>query len=181
MKAFTSLLIALFLLTSCSSIRVISDYDSRADFSNYKTFAYFKSQIDKVEISDLDKRRILRATDVELERKGLVKSNNPDFLVSFETKTKERMVMNNNFWGWGWSPWFWGAPVGGSISTQTEGTLFLNIIDAQTKQLVWQGKGSGSINEFTKNRDERIHLFVREILEQYPPEFKNTIHTNKTL
>ena len=91
--------------------------------------------------------------------------------------------MNNNFWdGVGDGRLgFWGAPVGGSISTQTEGTLFLNIIDAQTKQLVWQGKGSGSINEFTKNRDERIHLFVREILEQYPPEFKNTTHTHTTL
>ena len=88
MKIFTSLLIVFFLLTSCSSILIISDYDNRADFSKYKTFAYFKSQIDKVEISDLDKRRILRAIDVELEQKGLVKSNNPDFLVSFETRQK---------------------------------------------------------------------------------------------
>ena len=38
-------------ILSCGSIKVASDYDSDADFSNYKTFAFYKSGIDKVEIS----------------------------------------------------------------------------------------------------------------------------------
>ena len=58
------------------------------------------------------------------------------------------------------------------MSTQTEGTLFVNLIDAQTKQLVWQGKGRGGINENFKNRDERIALFVEEIVENYPPSIE---------
>ena len=40
---------------------------------------------------------------------------------------------------------------------------------SKNQQLVWQGKGRGGINEFMKNRDERIALFVREIVENYPP------------
>ena len=79
MKYF-SLFLFLFLF-SCSSVFVISDHDASIDFKSYKTFAYLKSGIDKAEISDLDKRRILKSIDLELESKGLNKSKNPDLLM----------------------------------------------------------------------------------------------------
>ena len=162
------------ILSSCSSIKVFSDYDRNIDFSNYETFAYFKPEIDKVDISDLDKRRILKALDSEMNLKGLSKSETPDLLIGFTTKAKEQIYVNtgNNFgwgWGWGFNPWFWGNGGYNSVSTRTEGTLYVNIIDAATKQLIWQGKGRGGINEFMKNRDERISLFIHEIVENYPP------------
>jgi len=67
-----SVLLLFVIVSSCSSVRVASDYDSKADFKQYKTFAFFKSGIDKAEISDLDKRRILRAIESELMARGLV-------------------------------------------------------------------------------------------------------------
>ena len=36
------------IFTSCSSVRVASDYDKRASFDNYKTFAFFKTGIDNL-------------------------------------------------------------------------------------------------------------------------------------
>ena len=173
MKNITLLLIT-FILSSCTSIKVFSDYDRNIDFSNYETFAYFKPEIDKVDISDLDKRRILMALDSEMNLKGLSKSETPDLLIGFTTKAKEQIYVNtgNNFgwgWGWGFNPWFWGNGGYNSVTTRTEGTLYVNIIDVATKQLIWQGKGRGGINEFMKNRDERISLFVHEIVENYPP------------
>ena len=108
--------------------------------------------------------------------KGLSKSETPDLLIGFTTKAKDKIYVTNynNFswgwgWGWGFNPWFWGSPGFNTVSTKTEGTLYVNIIDATTKQLVWQGKGRGGIDENTKNRDERISLFVKEIVENYPP------------
>ena len=170
------LLVSIFVFCSCSSVKVFSDFDRSIDFSNYETFAYFKPEIDKVDISDLDKRRILKSLDNEMNLKGLSKSETPDLLIGFTTKAKEQIYVNNgnNFgwgwgWGWGFNPWLWGTGGYNSVSTRTEGTLYVNIIDASTKQLVWQGKGRGGINEFMKNRDERIALFVREIVENYPP------------
>ena len=59
-------------ILSCGSIKVASDYDSDADFSNYKTFAFYKSGIDKVEISDIDKKRILKSIQNTLLNKGLI-------------------------------------------------------------------------------------------------------------
>jgi hypothetical protein len=161
---------SMVLFISCSTIQVYSDFDSRVDFSQYKTFAFFKPEIDRVDISDLDKRRILKAIDFELSRKGLSKSETPDILIGFTTQAKEKIYVNNyNTWGWGWgfSPWFWG-PSANSVSTRTEGTLYINVIDGVSKQLVWQGKGKGGIQENMKNRDERIALFVQEIIKNYP-------------
>ncbi|MGB1020043.1 MAG: DUF4136 domain-containing protein [Flavobacteriaceae bacterium] len=165
-------LFGLSLLFSCSSVFVFTDHDSSVDFSRYKSFAYYKPQIDEVDLSDLDKRRILRALDTTLQAKGLLKSDAPDLLVSFDTQAKEKVYVNNFNtwgWGWGWNPWFWG-PNYNNVSRQTEGTLYINLIDAKSKQLVWQGKGRGRISEYTTKRDERIAHFVNEIVAQYPPE-----------
>ena len=177
-KVLPILMIA-FLMTSCSSVRVASDYDKNANFSSYKTFAFFKTGIDKAEISDLDKRRILRAIEFELLAKGFTKSENPDLLVSIFTKERERInSYNNGFgyhgfgyygYGWGWSPWYWGYPYGGGIYTSTEGTLYIDLIDANKKELVWQGIGRGNIGQNMAQKEERIKEFVMKIMETYPP------------
>ncbi|NNE31915.1 MAG: DUF4136 domain-containing protein, partial [Winogradskyella sp.] len=104
LKFIPTLAIAI-LLSSCSSVRVAADYDKEAEFDQYKTFAFFKPGIDKAEISDLDKRRILRAIEAELMAKGMTKSENPDLLVSIFTKSNQRVDVYNNAWGagaWGW-------------------------------------------------------------------------------
>ena len=164
----------LFILASCSSVRVNADYDKKVDFNQYKTYAYIKSSIDKVEISDLDKKRILYAIDDALAAKGFTKSDNPDMLVSIFTKESERVdVYNNNMWGmgfgwgWGWNPW-WGMNYN-SVYTTPEGTLFIDLFDAKTKDMIWQGEGSGYLTKNTDKKDARIKEFVDKILEQYPP------------
>lgn len=41
---FTPLLLLFALVfTSCSSVQVASDYDREANFSNYKTYAFFQA------------------------------------------------------------------------------------------------------------------------------------------
>ena len=50
-------LFLLILLTSCSAVKVNYDYDKNVDFNQFKTYAFQKSGIDKVEVSDLDKKK----------------------------------------------------------------------------------------------------------------------------
>ena len=45
------LLALLIVVASCSSVKVAADYDKEAKFNDYKTFAFFKTGIDKAEIS----------------------------------------------------------------------------------------------------------------------------------
>lgn len=173
MKTFKFLSVLFLVATffSCSSVRVNADYDKKANFENYKSYAYLKSGLDKAEISDLDKKRILYAIDEVMATKGFTKSENPDVLVSIFTKERERLDVYNNVgfgWGWGWNPW-WGMGYS-NVSTSPEGILFIDIIDANTKELVWQGEGSGYLTKNTEKKEERIKEFVSKILEQYPPQ-----------
>lgn len=190
-------LLVLFIATSCVSVKVASDYNASTNFNEYKTYAFYKKGIEKADISDLDKRRILKAIEKELATRGFTKSENPDVLVNIFTKTTNRVnVRNNNFgwgawglwgpWGWGWGAgwgWGWGAwgpwAFGGGFGaddyqvTQSEqATLFIDLIDADKKELAWQGVGTGTLRSAPnrEKKEERIKEFVSEIMANYPPE-----------
>jgi len=169
------LLVFLLGIVSCSSVNVTTDYDAKTDFTSYKTFAFYKKGIDKAKISDLDKRRILRAIETEMLAKGFTKSNTPDVLVSIFTKSRKKVHVNarvgypNHFW----YPTYYYGRDRVRITKQTEGTLFIDLIDTKKKELLWQGIGSGVLRAKTgPKKEEKIQLFVNEILRNYPPKVK---------
>ena len=169
----------LFILCSCATVRVASDFDEEVTFSKYKSFAFYKPGIDKAEISDLDKKRILRAIEANLILKGFTKSETPDILINIFTKTEENINVFQNNWGvagwygpgWGWNPWFWG-PNFNTVSRVTEGTLYIDLIDAEKKELVWQGMGTSALTNYREKKQEKINEIVSAIMKTYPPEKK---------
>jgi hypothetical protein len=76
-------------------------------------------------------------------------------------------------YGYGYPAWGWG---GGMSTTRyqeydyLDGTLVVDVFDAESKKLVWQGVASGTINENTKNREDRINRVAAAIMDQYPVE-----------
>ncbi len=169
---FTPLLL-LFVFTSCSTVRVVSDYDSVTDFTKYKTFAFYKPGIDKAQISDLDKKRIMREIEANLKAKGMTVSAEPDMLVSLFTKERERIDVYNNYYGYygyGYGAWYGG---GQSVSSTPEGTLYIDLIDRSKNELVWQGIGKGDlVMSSVEKKEARIKEIVTKILAQYPPVVK---------
>ena len=177
MKKIVLLIAFATILTACNSIRVSSDYNEEINFTEFKTYAFSKSGIDKVEINDIDKKRILRAIDVELYNKGYRKSSiEPDFLINFFTKTNKKIdyYPSNNYYGYA-------VPYGGmghyasswylNSFSYNEGVLFIDIIDRNKNELVWQGIGKGYIyNDKPDNKNEKIKAMVNKILLQFPPE-----------
>ena len=97
-KLCSFFLIISVILISCGSVKVASDFDSEADFSQYKTFAFYKSGIDKVEISDIDKKRILKSIQNTLLNKGMTIDENPDILINIATKSSENIYIDNTFY-----------------------------------------------------------------------------------
>jgi hypothetical protein len=71
-------------------------------------------------------------------------------------------------WGWGWGPTFGLNQT--NISDSTNGTLFIDLIDNNKKELVWQGIGDGYLSTRMDRKNERIIEFVESILEKYPPK-----------
>jgi|SRR5690625_348093 len=174
MKIFKIILIGLILtfgFASCESVRVATDYDQEVDFNQYQSYAFYKPGIDKAEISDLDKRRILRAIDRVLTEKGMTKSEEPDLLVSIFTDATENISVYPRYYGW-YSPWYGYPPYySQTVSSTTEGTLYIDLIDAETNTLVWQGVGTGIIETGSDvdRKTERVNELVQKILDRYPP------------
>ena len=174
--------LAAVLLASCASIKVTSDFDKTAPFSDYKTYAFTPEALKLPNVTELNQNRLIAALENELGKKGFTKSETPDVLIDMNLVTKTINTATANTTGGGG---YYGAGYrygyGGGFSTTTinydsydEGTLFVDMIDASKKQLVWQGRGVATLDpEVTADkREARINLAIEQILSKYPPQLK---------
>ena len=176
MRKITILFLFISVLFSCNTIRVSSDFNKNTDFSKLKTYAFSKNGIDKVKINDIDKKRILRAIDVELYNKGFRKNSiDPDFTINFFTETNQKVnyYPSSNYYGsavpYGGMGHYAGSWYLNSFK-YNEGVLFIDIVDNKKNELVWQGIGKGYIyNDKPEKKSEKINEMVGKILLQFPP------------
>lgn len=182
MKKLAFLLIILIIAASCSSIKVSSDFDKTAQFASYKTYGYTQEAKD-LAVNDLNKNRLFSAIDAELAAKGFTKSeSNPDVWIDIQIKGEQKQTAtatsSGGYAGYGYG-YGYRYGYGGGFSTTTinydtyvDGTLFVDMIDASKKQLVWQGRGTKTLepDASQKRREENINYAVKQIFTQYPPK-----------
>lgn len=172
------------LLASCSSIRVTSDSDSSVDFSQFETYEYFgwAKESDK-RLNDLDKKRLEQAFGKELAKRGLkyVESGG-DLVISLfilvdektETQATTTYSGGGGYYGgyYGRGPgWGWGTGYSSTNISEydyKEGTLVIDVFDADEKRLIWEGTGIGTIKEDPAHREKNIPKAVAKIMEKYP-------------
>ena len=164
-------------MVACSSTRVSYDYDKSTDFSKYQTYNYSEDAMN-LPIQQLNRDRVLNAIDKEMTARGFTKSEDPDVLVDLHAKTEEKRDatatttsdgMYGNPWAWGYAPGFSTTQI--NVNEYTEGTLFINIVDAGMEKIVWQGIGRGALNEGNispEKREENINKAISKIFENYP-------------
>jgi len=164
----------------CSSLKVSYDYDKEADFTKYKSYSMlpWNPELSKI-VNDLDKRRIQTALKLEMNARGLeYKESDGDVAVSFfiviENKTSVT-AYNNYYGGYGggyrYGGWGWGMGYGTTSYQEHDylvGTAIVDVFDDDTKSLVWQGIGSGTVNENPKDREERIERSIGKIMYNFP-------------
>src|SRR5690606_1187448 len=135
---FLTLMIA-FIVTSCSTVRVTYDFDRATDFNVYKTYNFHQKGIDKLEVNDLDKRRIISAIEAQMAAKGFTKSSNPDLYINVLASSKEKVNIDNGYYGGYWGPYYGPS----RVYQYTSGTIIIDIVDDKRNILIWQGAGSG--------------------------------------
>jgi hypothetical protein len=167
------------LLSGCSSLSVNYDWDNEAAFPSYRTFAWVQqgtmpvgdAQAALARNSLLD-QRIKRAVNTQLEGKGMrLDEQNPDLLCAYHTGVQEKVNVTD--WGYRYGDAYWGY--GGrnlDVTQYTEGTLIIDLIDANTTQLVWRASASKVIddNVSPEKAEYEINNIVKEMLKPYPPE-----------
>ena len=171
------LCVILLAAAGCTSPIVGFDYDRSVNFNQYHTYAW----VSRVQESTGDKRvdtslvdaRIRGAVDMQLRAKGYAVSaeGNPDFIVAYHAGMKDMMkgASTQNYIG---------DRAHGTFTTISdvqpyhEGTLTIDIVDAKSRQLVWQASVHADVDQSLdpKQRDKRVNDVVRAMLARFPPQ-----------
>jgi len=186
MKIFQILILSVFTLSliGCSSVKYTTDFDPTQDFNKYKTYRFAnQNEVDPDDYLTqypLIKKRVITAIKEDFAAKGfeLVESE-PDFVVLLTAGSKERMQVTNTG-GYGYGGWYGGYRgyggygYGGStyVSYYEEGTLIIDIIDWQEKELSFRGAATGTLSKSDKTPEESqadIDDLVTNILSKFPP------------
>jgi len=176
----TLLLIAAYLISCGPSLKVTDDYDKSVNFDQYKTFSLFNSDSIHDAISQLNQQRIINAVKNEMTKKGFQENTtNPDVLVNITAILQNRVAVSSttDYYGYGgtYRPYYWGGGMGGSSTTNynvqhyKDGSLIIDVIDANSKKLIWQGTGNKEIDKPAKDPDTAIPKAVASIMESFPP------------
>ncbi len=170
-----NLLRVLFLLLfiSCNAVKVNYDFDKETDFSNYNTYNYY-SDIE-TGLGELDDKRLFKALDIALQSKGLVFSEEPDFLINIEGKSFQTPQNTSVGVGVGGT----GSNVGGGVSvgiplgtSKFERQIIFDFVDAKKDQLFWQAVSTSSLKENLPPfaREQKLKELVDKVLSKYPPK-----------
>jgi len=162
---------------SCSTLKINHDYDTRTDFSPYKSFAWAQAPKEIVGsprarlLADnpmLD-RRIKNAVSDQLVSKGFQQANNnPDLLIVYHVGLKDRINVSN--WGYRYGP-YWG-PGRVDVYGYREGTLVIDFVDAKKKELIWRGIAQKALSEkrFPESRERELNNIIKRLLTKFPPK-----------
>jgi hypothetical protein len=165
------------ILAACASKPQIRTQSAPAlDVGKYQSFGFVEHpDTDKSGYTTLTTRYLKDAVAREMLARGYTQSEQPDLLVNFSVGSKDKV--EGNSWpdvglGWGrWSRgWGWGGTLGGrDIRTVTEGTLTIDVVDEEHKELVWSGTAKGRVTAKAENDPQpAINEAVAAIFAKYP-------------
>jgi hypothetical protein len=143
------------------------DYDRRADFAGYRTYAWTGGP---TLADDLNHARIVGAVDSQLGTKGLARvdsTGSPDVLVLYRVGLRQDLELN------GYDS-RWAVPTGGPSWARLErvpvGTLVVAIIDAKTHTTVWRAAVTKDLDlgQSPAKWERNLNKAVEKMFKHYP-------------
>ena len=157
-----ALVLCAFAVTA-SAQSVQSDFDRSYDFSKLKTFNFTAHRFDDNLAQDpLNNGRIRHALESKLMTSGygMEEVETPDFVVAYYVTSRNKYSVQDYSYG---PPRWWGRR-DIRVDEYTEGTLTVDLIDAKTRQLVWRGRVSGTVE--LKGSDKKVDKAAEKIVKQ---------------
>lgn len=186
MKKLILLALVLF-LASVSSVQaqdVRYNFDSKADFSAFKTYKWVDIK-GADHANQLVEKQIRDALDAELATKGLQKtdSDSADLYIAYQTaiSTEKEFTSYNTGWGYGpgWGGGWYGGGMNSSMTTSSTSTIYVgqlvvDMYESAKKDLVWRGTASKTIDPKAKPDKQQKNLAkaIAKLLKNYPPKKK---------
>ena len=170
MRALILLLPLALLVAACSNpITVNTDFDPAADFASYKSYAW-ASPKDPNSIQSLSDKRIKAAVETQLESHGFTKAASQadaDVIMGYHTNLKDKIQVYDSGYGYGYGYGWGGRSV--DVSSYTQGTLIVDMIDPVKKTIVWEGVASAAVDP-NKSDEGQLNSAVKQMFWDYPPK-----------
>lgn len=168
MKTFRVLfccgLLMMFSSIAAMAQSVQTDYDRSFNLASLRTYDFYPQERkpgDPLAASPMNDRRIHNALDLQLKANGFSNSTSgrPDFLIAYFVSTRKGLDIQDNRFGL--------LQRMGSINVNqvTEGTIVVTFIDSSTRQEVWRGYVSGTINP--KHLDKDVNKGVARLVQRF--------------
>jgi hypothetical protein len=179
--------VTLMVLIGCSSLQVSSDYAPDADFGKYKTFGWpggDRPPEDALAKNPLVAKRIEMSINNALKAKGfeLMETGKPDLVIITHAGVQEKMQVTTSsyggyyggyggYGGYGmYDPWGYGGTQT-DVSYYDEGTLIIDFVDVEAKDLVWRGTATKTLEDVSdpERMQKNIDKVVEKMLATFPP------------
>ena len=175
MKIKILIVIALIALTSITfnAQKVKVAANPNIDFAKYKTYTWDQATL----ANPIIKQYIITAVDREMTAKGLTKVDaDADLLVTMLTAIGSDLTMTNPSWSPSLNSLATGVPDSSQAWAVTKGTLLIDITDARTKDGVWRGSAtqtlengpSGDRAKDAKMVEKPINKAVQKMFKKFP-------------
>ncbi|MGA9584399.1 MAG: DUF4136 domain-containing protein [Terracidiphilus sp.] len=140
------------------------------DFSKYHTYKWVVVEGAK-QPNQITDAQIKQAVESQLASKGLskVESDPADLYISYQVAVQQQTQWN----AYGTGGMRWGGGMGTATqSTINIGTLVLDFYDPATKQLVWTGSATKTLNPSSNQEKNQNNLnkAMAKLLKNYPPK-----------
>lgn len=141
------------------------------DFTKYHTYKWVTIEGASYPNQILD-MQIKNSIDSQLAAKGLTKTDNDkaDLYVGYQASVDQEKQWNA--YGTGGGLRWGGGMANATSSTISIGTLVLDMYDPATKQLVWTGRATKTIdpNANQEKRQKNLTKAMAKLLKNFPPK-----------
>ena len=168
----TSLLVALAACIIATAQDVHHNFMPGTDFSKYHTYKWVSIE-GGAHPNQIVDAEIKQSVDSQLASKGMTKSDsdNADLYVGYQIAVDQEKQWNA--YGTGGGIRFGGMGTATS-STINVGTLVLDMYDPTSKQLVWTGQATKTIDPSSnqEKNQKNLNKAMEKLLKDYPPKQK---------
>ena len=149
---------------------VRTNYMPGTDFTKYHTYKWVDIE-GGAHPNQIVDAQIKQSVDSQLASKGLTKtdSDKADLFVGYQIAVDQEKQWNGFGMGGGLR---WGGMATATSSTINVGTLVLDMYDPATKQLVWTGNATKTIDPKSSQEKNQKSLdkAMQKLLKNYPPK-----------
>jgi len=170
--------------------KVNVDYDGATAFGEYRTYQFFETREDLRDFSLTSHNKVVQQLRAYAEDGGLQEvDTDPDVYIAYYTADRGDLRLVLSDLGYTYGPDFslgsyWEGGVGNRTSnsfTFKEGTLIIDVWDAERKQLVWRGMATATVAKDPDKNDKKIERALKKMTKNWEEMYGGRVRALRKL